>query len=50
MTPVTKAYLPNKDKYKAYVDRIYDTANQSLAVIKPNTNNTSLKIKNRQAW
>ncbi|AHF01112.1 aminotransferase DegT [Thiomicrospira aerophila AL3] len=26
MTPVTKAYLPNKDKYKAYVDRIYETA------------------------
>ena len=50
MTPVTKAYLPNKDKYKAYVDRIYDTANQSLAVIQPNTNNTSLKIKNHQAW
>jgi dTDP-4-amino-4,6-dideoxygalactose transaminase len=26
MIPVTKAYLPNKDKYKAYVDRIYETA------------------------
>ncbi len=26
MTPVTKAYLPNKDKYKSYIDRIYDTA------------------------
>ncbi|WBE25082.1 DegT/DnrJ/EryC1/StrS family aminotransferase [Denitrificimonas caeni] len=26
MIPVTKAYLPNKDKYKAYVDRIYESA------------------------
>jgi dTDP-4-amino-4,6-dideoxygalactose transaminase len=26
MIPVTKAYLPNKNKYKAYVDRIYETA------------------------
>lgn len=26
MIPVTKAYLPNKDKYKAYIDRIYETA------------------------
>ena len=26
MIPVTKAYLPNKEKYKAYVDRIFDTA------------------------
>lgn len=26
MIPVTKSYLPNKDKYKAYVDRIYETA------------------------
>lgn len=43
MTPVTKAYLPNKDKYKAYVDRIYDTANQELAAMQ-------FKIKNHQAW
>ena len=26
MIPVSKAYLPDKEKYKAYVDRIYDTA------------------------
>lgn len=26
MIPVTRAYLPNKEKYKAYVDRIYDAA------------------------
>lgn len=25
MIPVTKAYLPNKDKYKSYVDRIYES-------------------------
>jgi len=25
MTPVTKAYLPDKTKYKKYIDRIYDT-------------------------
>lgn len=25
MITVTKAYLPNKDKYQAYVDRIYDS-------------------------
>lgn len=25
MIPVTKAYLPNKAKYQAYVDRIYDS-------------------------
>ena len=25
MIPVTKAFLPNKEKYKAYVDRIYDS-------------------------
>lgn len=25
MIPVTKAYLPNKEKYKAYVDRIYES-------------------------
>lgn len=25
MIPVTKAYLPNKDKYKAYIDRIYES-------------------------
>jgi len=25
MTPVTKAYLPNREKYQAYVDRIYDS-------------------------
>lgn len=26
MNPVTKAYRPNKEKYQAYVDRIYDNA------------------------
>nr|WP_079782506.1 DegT/DnrJ/EryC1/StrS family aminotransferase [Pseudomonas sp. LPH1] len=26
MITVTKAYLPSKEKYKSYVDRIYDTA------------------------
>lgn len=26
MIPVTKAYLPNKDKYKRYVDRIFESA------------------------
>ncbi len=26
MIPVTKSYLPNKEKYKAYIDRIYDSA------------------------
>lgn len=25
MIPVTKAYLPNKEKYKAYIDRIYES-------------------------
>jgi len=25
MIPVTKSYLPNKDKYKAYVDKIYES-------------------------
>jgi dTDP-4-amino-4,6-dideoxygalactose transaminase len=25
MIPVTKAYLPDKEKYKAYIDRIYDS-------------------------
>jgi dTDP-4-amino-4,6-dideoxygalactose transaminase len=25
LIPVTKAYLPNKEKYQAYVDRIYDS-------------------------
>ncbi|GIU51272.1 aminotransferase DegT [Shewanella sairae] len=25
MIPVTKAYLPNKDKYKAYIDRIFES-------------------------
>lgn len=25
LIPVTKTYLPNKEKYKAYVDRIYDS-------------------------
>ena len=25
MIPVTKSYLPNKTKYKAYIDRIYDS-------------------------
>ncbi len=25
MIPVTKAYLPNKERYKAYVDRIYES-------------------------
>jgi dTDP-4-amino-4,6-dideoxygalactose transaminase len=25
MIPVTKAYLPDKDKYKAYIDRIYES-------------------------
>lgn len=26
MIPVTRAYLPNKEKYKSYIDRIYETA------------------------
>jgi dTDP-4-amino-4,6-dideoxygalactose transaminase len=26
MIPVTKSYLPNKEKYKSYIDRIYETA------------------------
>lgn len=26
MIPVTKAYLPDKDKFKAYVDRIYESS------------------------
>ena len=25
MISVTKAYLPNKEKYKAYIDRIYES-------------------------
>jgi dTDP-4-amino-4,6-dideoxygalactose transaminase len=25
MIPVTKAYLPNKDKYQSYIDRIYES-------------------------
>ena len=26
MIPVTRSYLPNKDKYKSYIDKIYDSA------------------------
>lgn len=25
MIPVTRSYLPNKEKFKAYIDQIYDS-------------------------